>query len=212
MTETILQIAIWAVPVLTAIVLHEVAHGFVANRLGDPTAAQAGRLTLNPLAHADPLGTLVLPAILIATNAPFLFGWAKPVPVDFGRLGHPKRDMIYVAAAGPGMNLVLAIAGSLVFHTLAVVGGPAPGLVVALGMAFAQAMVLMNVFLGVFNLLPIPPLDGGRVMIGLLPLDLARRYARLEPFGFLIVIGLIITGLVGTFLGPPVRVILDVLL
>lgn len=212
MTETLLQIAIWAVPVLAAIVFHEVAHGFVAFRLGDPTAALAGRLTLNPVAHVDPIGTLVLPAILLVTGAPFLFGWAKPVPVDFGRLRNPKRDMIWVAAAGPGTNLVLALVGSAAFHGLAVAGGADPGRGLLLLMAFAQALVLMNVFLGVFNLLPVPPLDGGRVLTGLLPLEWARAYVRIEPYGFLIVILGIATGVLGFLVGPPIRFLLAWLL
>lgn len=212
MTETVLQIVIFAVPVIAAIVLHEVAHGFVAYRLGDPTASEAGRLTLNPVAHVDPVGTVILPALLVITNAPFLFGWAKPVPIDYRRLRHPRRDMIWVAAAGPGTNLALAVLGALAYHTIAKIGGAEPGVGSILLMAVAQSFVLMNVCLGVFNLVPVPPLDGGRVMTGLLPLEWARRYAQLEPWGFLIVIAGIVTGLIGLFVGPPIRILLAVLL
>src|SRR5262249_10557252 len=173
-------------PVLVAVVFHEVAHGYVANWLGDDTARRAGRLTLNPLPHIDPLGSVILPLLLLVTNAGFLFGWAKPVPVNFAQLRRPKRDMVLVAAAGPLTNLMLATPAALLLRAIVTHGGHGQGalfegLLVPVAM-IAQYTVLMNVFLGVFNMLPIPPLDGGRVLTGLLPLDLARRFARIEPF------------------------------
>lgn len=175
----------WVIPVLLAITLHEAAHGFVAHHFGDDTAWQLGRVSLNPLRHIDPFGTLVLPALLLLSHAPFLFGYAKAVPVKFAQLRNPRRDMIWVAAAGPGMNLALAIAAALLLHTVSL-------LPTGIDQWFLRNLVNainINVVLAVFNLIPIPPLDGGRVAVGLLPNVLALPLARLERYGIWIVIG-----------------------
>ena len=175
----------WVIPVLLAITLHEAAHGFVAHHFGDDTAWQLGRVSLNPLRHIDRFGTLVLPALLLLSHAPFLFGYAKAVPVKFAQLRNPRRDMIWVAAAGPGMNLALAIAAALLLHAV-------PLLPAGIDHWFLRNLVNainINVLLAVFNLIPIPPLDGGRVAVGLLPNVLALPLARLEPYGIWIVIG-----------------------
>lgn len=213
------QLSVWALPVMAAIILHEVAHGVVAYRLGDPTAARAGRLTLNPLPHIDPVGSVLVPLMLLALRAPFLFGWARPVPVNFAFLHHPKRDMIFVAAAGPVTNLVLAVASAMIFRALMTVHVPAdsvwaPPLVAGLTplAMMAQNSVVVNIVLAVFNLLPILPLDGGRVLVGLLPLDAAMAYARLEPYGMLIVVGLLATDVLDGVIGPVITAMLRVLL
>jgi len=174
----------WVLPVLFAITLHEAAHGYVAWRLGDDTAHRLGRVTFNPLKHVDPFGTVVLPAMLFIAGG-FLFGWAKPVPVDFQRLNRPRRDMVLVAAAGPTSNLVLAAVSALGFHLL-----PFASSVLAawLGAALAKS-ILINLILAVLNMLPLPPLDGGRVAVGVLPRALALPLARLERWGLLILIG-----------------------
>jgi Zn-dependent protease len=178
-------VSTWVLPVLLAITLHEAAHGFVAHHFGDDTAWQLGRVSLNPLRHIDPFGTLFLPALLLLTHAPFLFGYAKPVPVKFGQLRNPRRDMIWVAAAGPVMNLALATAAALLLHTvdvlpLGIAQWVLRNLVNAIG---------INVILAVFNLIPLPPLDGGQVAVGILPNVLAAPLARLAPYGMWIVIG-----------------------
>ena len=175
----------WVIPVLLAITLHEAAHGFVAHHFGDDTAWQLGRVSLNPLRHIDPFGTLLLPALLLLTHAPFLFGYATPVPVNFGQLRNPRRDMIWVAAAGPVMNLALATAAALLLHTV-------DFLPVGIDQWVLRNLVNainINVILAVFNLIPLPPLDGGRVAVGILPNVLAAPLARLAPYGMWIVIG-----------------------
>jgi Zn-dependent protease len=189
--------------VVFAITLHEAAHGFVARQFGDQTAYMLGRVTLNPLKHIDPIGTIAVPGFLIAvsvlTRAPlFIFGWAKPVPVNFGNLRHPKRDMFWVAGAGPFANLVMAVGWALLLKA-AVPGGilGSDGL-----LEMAEAGVDVNLMLMALNLLPILPLDGGRIAVSVLPHALAQRYARLEPYGFFVVIALLATGVLGTLMLP----------
>ncbi len=177
--------SIWVIPVLLAITLHEAAHGYVALKLGDDTALSAGRVTFNPLKHIDRFGTILLPALLLLVKSPFLFGYAKPVPVNFSRLNNPRRDMIWVAAAGPATNLILATASALLLHVIVLLPPPAAGWI---GENLRNS-VLINVVLAVFNMLPLPPLDGGRVAVGLLPDILAFRLARLERWGLFIIIG-----------------------
>jgi len=188
MSETVLYTAsTWVLPVLLAITLHEAAHGFVAWKLGDDTAKVMGRVTFNPLKHVDKFGTILLPALLLLMRAPFLFGWAKPVPVDFHRLRNPKRDMVWVAAAGPGTNLALAFVSALLIHIALLTDDPLRGWLIA---NLANS-VLINLVLAVFNLLPLPPLDGGRIAVGLLPRPYALALARLEKYGLFLIIGIL---------------------
>ncbi len=191
--QIIQTIAIYALPVLFAITVHEAAHGYAARHYGDNTAHMLGRITLNPLKHIDPVGTIAMPLLLyFATSGAFLFGYAKPVPVNFGRLRNPKRDMVWVALAGPGANLVQAILWTALLY-----------LIVALGteerffLEMCRAGVLVNLVMFAFNLFPLPPLDGGRILVGLLPWKQAELVSRVEPFGFFIVMALVITGVVG---------------
>lgn len=193
-------IALYAIPGIFAITLHEAAHGYAARYFGDPTAAQAGRISLNPVRHIDPIGTLVIPAlILLASGGKYAFGWAKPVPVDFGRLRHPKRDMLWVAAAGPGANLLMAILWAVMIK---VVGSMAPNYFTEPLLLMARGGIIINVVLMVLNLLPLPPLDGGRIAVSLLPHRLAYQYARIEPFGLIILLVLMFTGVLSIILWP----------
>lgn len=178
------EVSTWVIPVVLAVTFHEAAHGFVAYRFGDDTAWQAGRVTFNPLKHVDLFGTILLPAVLLLSGSRFLFGYAKPVPVNFRRLNRPRRDMVWVAVAGPGINVVLAIVSSLLAYGL-VLMPPAAG--VWLGHNLGNSIII-NVVLCVFNMLPLPPLDGGRVAVGLLPDALAFPLARLERYGILILL------------------------
>ena len=192
-------IAIYALPVLFAITVHEAAHGYVARHFGDNTAAMLGRVTLNPLKHIDPIGTIAMPLFLyIVTQGAFLFGYAKPVPVNFGRLKNPRRDMILVALAGPASNLVQALLWGAGFVVLQGAGMQEPFF---LGMC--RAGVLVNVIMFVFNLFPLPPLDGGRVVTGLLPPKAAMTYSRIEPWGFFIVMGLVVAGVISNLWMRP---------
>jgi Zn-dependent protease len=170
-----------------AITLHEAAHGYVARIFGDTTAWVLGRVTLNPFKHIDPFGTIILPGLLLLARSPFLFGYAKPVPVNFSRLRNPKRDMVWVAAAGPATNILLALASALLLHVRRYV--PEPGLE-WMARNLTNSIVI-NVVLAVFNMIPIPPLDGGRVAVGLLPASLSRPLAQLEPYGLLIILGIV---------------------
>ena len=212
---------LWIFPLLLAVVLHEWVHGYAAFRLGDATAERMGRLPLNPLAHVDPVGTVLMPALLFISHAPFLFGYAKPVPIGWSNLRNPARDMVWVAAAGPAMNFLLALLSAVAFGLLSGMGGSDPlhfggmpdrGFAVVGPLAvMAYRSILINVVLAVFNLLPIPPLDGGRVAVGLLPHGPARALARVEPYGFLIVFGLLLTGTLGFLIGPVIHLILILL-
>jgi Zn-dependent protease len=211
--EIVQQIAIWALPVLVAIVFHEVAHGWVAYHLGDPTAARQGRLTLNPLAHIDLFGTILVPLMLIVAHSPFVFGYAKPVPVNYANLRNPKRDMIWVAAAGPVTNLLLALGFAILWKPLASLTGSGTfssghAAFFAALVLMAQSGILINITLAVFNALPLPPLDGGRVLVGLLPETLSRKVARIEPFGFIILIVLLMTRTLDRIIDPPTEFLL----
>lgn len=191
-------ISIWLLPALIAITFHEAAHGFVALRFGDDTAQRAGRVTFNPVKHIDPFGTILLPGLLLLMRAPFLFGYAKPVPVNFWRLRNPRRDMIWVAAAGPGINLALAFVSAALIHVTPIL----PDVAQAWAIDNLKNSILLNIILAVFNMLPLPPLDGGRVAVGLLPDALAIPLARLERWGMFIIIGaLFILPLLGGQLG-----------
>ncbi|MCS6809904.1 MAG: site-2 protease family protein [Tepidimonas sp.] len=190
--QLIQTVAVYALPVLFAITLHEAAHGYAALHFGDPTAARLGRITLNPMAHIDPIGTIAMPLLLyFATAGNFLFGYAKPVPVDFGRLRHPRRDMVWVALAGPAANLLQALGWAAAGYLLAALAIEEPFF-----HAMARAGVLVNVVMFAFNLFPLPPLDGGRILVGLLPPRPALLLARVEPLGFFIVMALVIAGVV----------------
>ena len=187
-------VLIYALPVLFAITVHEAAHGYVARHFGDPTAARLGRVTLNPFKHIDPVGTILMPLMLyFATSGAFLFGYAKPVPVNFGALRNPKRDMIWVALAGPASNFAQAIAWALLMVVLV-----ATGVDERFFMEMARAGVLVNLVMWAFNLFPLPPLDGGRILVGLLPWKQAQLVSRVEPWGFFIVLALVLAGVVGT--------------
>jgi Zn-dependent protease len=191
--QLIQTVAIYALPVVFAITLHEAAHGYAARHFGDNTAHMLGRITLNPLKHIDPVGTIVMPLVLyFATSGAFLFGYAKPVPVNFGRLRNPKRDMVWVALAGPGANLVQAIGWTVAAYVML-----ASGVEERFWLGMAKAGVLTNLVMFAFNLFPLPPLDGGRILVGLLPMRAALAVSRIEPYGFFIVMALVVSGVVG---------------
>ncbi len=194
------MIAVGAIPVIFAITLHEVAHGWMARRYGDRTAEMLGRLSLNPLRHVDPVGTIVVPLLTLWMGG-LLFGWARPVPINPRAMHDPKRSMIAVAAAGPGANLLMAIGWALAWHLTAVLVPVAPG-----AAEFLHRMTLIginfNILLGLFNLLPVPPLDGGRVLRGLVPESFGRRLDAIEPYGLIIIVGLLLLGVLNWVLGP----------
>lgn len=207
--QFIQAVSLYAVPAIFAITLHEAAHGYAARYFGDPTAYQAGRISLNPVRHIDPIGTLLIPAvILFASGGKFAFGWAKPVPVNFARLRNPKRDMLWVAAAGPAANLFMVILWALVIKALAILphnyfSEPA--------FLMAQGGIIINLVLMVLNLFPLPPLDGGRIAVSLLPHHLAYQFARIEPYGMMILVVLLVTGVLGTIMWPVIALFLAIL-
>ena len=198
--ELVQTISTHAIPVLLAITVHEAAHGYAARQLGDDTAWQMGRVTLNPFPHMDLVGTVIMPLMLFfATSGQFLFGYAKPVPVDFSRLRHPKRDMVWVALAGPAVNLLQAFAWAVLIYLLSGVGNEERFFI-----EMAQAGVLVNLVMFAFNLFPLPPLDGGRIVVGLLPMRLAIGFSHIERFGFFIVMGLVLMGVINTLWMRPI--------
>ena len=206
--STLYAVSVWILPLVIAITFHEAAHGFVAHHFGDNTAWDRGRVSFNPLKHIDPFGTLILPAVLLFSHSPFLFGYAKPVPVNFRALRHPRIDMVWVALAGPATNIVLAWCAAAAFHLLAYAPADAAQWIAD----NLQNALVINVVLAIFNMLPIPPLDGGRVAVGLLPDALAVPLSRLEPYGMLILIGfLILLPLLGSQLGLNLDVISAIL-
>ncbi|MCL5059703.1 MAG: site-2 protease family protein [Candidatus Thermoplasmatota archaeon] len=205
MELTLIQkIAVFALPVIFAITLHEAAHGYVARYFGDMTAALQGRITLNPLRHIDPVGTILVPLVILLTSkllggGAILFGWAKPVPVNFAQLRRPKQDMLWVAAAGPGMNFVMAVFWALMIQLAHALGN---GFASAPLMLMGAAGVFINVILMALNLIPLPPLDGGRIAVSLLPVRQAIQFSKLEPYGLFILLGLLFTGILGIILWP----------
>lgn len=200
------KIAVYALPVIFAITVHEAAHGYAARFFGDMTADRAGRISLNPLKHIDPIGTILLPALTLMIGG-ILFGWAKPVPVDFSRLRNPKRDMLWVAAAGPASNLLMALFWAFVIN----VSSHAPANYSEPMALMGQAGVMINVVLMVLNLLPLPPLDGGRIAVSLLPNHLAYKFAQIERYGFIILIVLLATGILSSIMEPLIRAVINMI-
>jgi len=202
--DTLYTVSTWIVPAILAITLHEAAHGLVAWRCGDSTAWLLGRVSLNPLKHVDPFGTILLPGLLLLLRAPFMFGYARPVPVNFNALHNPRRDMVLVAAAGPATNILMAVTAGLLVHVFVLL----PDAAAEWAVENAQNAILINVVLAVFNMMPLPPLDGGRVAVGLLPRFLAEPLARLEPYGMGILLGLLfILPMIGQQLGRNLDVV-----
>ncbi|MHB1187943.1 site-2 protease family protein [Thiobacillus sp.] len=207
------KIAVFALPVIFAITLHEAAHGYVARYFGDMTAAAQGRITLNPLKHIDPVGTILVPLVILLTSkllggGAILFGWAKPVPVNFGQLRRPKQDMLWVAAAGPGINFVMAVFWALMIQLGLTLGS---GFASEPLMLMGAAGVFINVILMALNLIPLPPLDGGRIAVSLLPVKQAMQFARLEPYGLFILLGLMFTGILGILLWPLISLFIGLI-
>ena len=196
-------ISIWALPVLFAVVLHELAHGWVADKLGDDTARWMGRLTLNPIKHIDPIGTILIPVLLLVMQSPFLFGYAKPVPINWRKLRNPKRDMVLVALAGPLTNLALALLSTAVLMVSVMMPESMLWFTKPLAL-MCQASIIINLVLFIFNLLPLPPLDGGRVAVGLLPGPMAYQLSKLERYGFIIIVVLLVLGWLQAIIGPVV--------
>ncbi len=217
MSGFIAGVLLYAVPLLLGVIVHEVAHGWVAERCGDPTARQQGRITLNPLVHVDIMGTIILPLLLLLTKSPFLFGWAKPVPVNLANLRGGRRDMAMVSVSGPVANLLLAVLSALVYHFILwaartgwITDGPATFVMEPL-FHMAYYSVRFNLVLMMINLLPIPPLDGGHVLMGMLPLSLAARLEKFEPYGILVLLALIASGAWGYVFSPVFKVLMGLL-
>ena len=205
MELTLIQkIAIYALPVIFAITVHEAAHGYIARYFGDTTAESLGRITLNPIKHIDPIGTILVPALLVFSGTGFLFGWAKPVPVDYSRLRNPKQDMRWVAAAGPASNFLMAIFWAMVYKFATTMTGD---FTVPLSL-MGQAGILVNVVLMVLNLLPLPPLDGGRIAVSLMPNHMAYKFAQIERYGFIILLVLLFTGILSKIMMPFIVLLL----
>ncbi|MFP5408678.1 MAG: site-2 protease family protein [Gammaproteobacteria bacterium] len=207
------KIAVFALPVIFAITLHEAAHGYVARYFGDMTAAAAGRITVNPIKHIDPVGTILVPLLILVASkllggGALLFGWAKPVPVNFGNLRRPKQDMLWVAAAGPGVNFVMAVFWALMIQLGHALGS---GFASAPLMLMGAAGVFINIILMALNLIPLPPLDGGRIAVSLLPVRQAIQYSRIEPYGLFILLGLLFTGILGFVLWPLISVFIGLI-